>query len=514
MSEKPNESKSLFTEWLEKLQQESWQLELLISGFALFGIYSSRVLIKDLSFYIENNISGELNALAFLILFIIKSGWIIFFVNLIIHVILRGLWIGAIGLRYVSQEIDYDCLNYSEVFTNYLKKKVGSYDDFIEKLEKICSVIFAFTFLLFALFVSLVFFTIPIILVRIVLETFLDSLELNMIVGFFAIFYSGLGFLVFIDLVTLGGFKRIKDQSISKIYLYIYRFYSFVTLSNFYRPLLFNFIDNSYTKKLFYLSIPYIFFIISGNAFFENTFNPFMPDEKTLRKGGLILEDGKYDDLRLTKLQEYPNEERKMVKTHLPKISLEHYHIKDKFSSVFYRIDKDVIDILEKSNKAKPYKSRGLSFALFGNDYENDKKYSQIEKQKGDALAKLYISRRTLEKASKKNKVDSINILIEKTANKYDALLSNNKKQKAEKTLNLIKEQYELSIADQIVKYENCFFYYHPHYNEQGIKCIFATDSLKSGSHLVKIKFLEFDKMPDNSFELSKDSISLPILKY
>jgi hypothetical protein len=368
--------------------------------------------------------------------------------------------------------------------------------------------------LLFALFVSLVFFTIPIILFRIVLEPFLDSLELNMIVGFFAIFYSGLGFLVFIDLVTLGGFKRIKDQSISKIYLYIYRFYSFITLSNFYRPLLFNFIDNSYTKKLFYLSIPYIFFIIIGHAFFENTFNPFMPDEKTLRKGGLILEDGTYDDLRLTKLQEYPNEERKMVKAHLPKISLEHYHIKDKFSSVFYRIDKDVIDILEKSNKAKPYKSRGLSFALFGNSHENDKKYRQIEKQKGEALAKLYISRRTLEKASKKNKVDSINLLIEKTTNKYNTLLSNNKKQKAEKILNLIKEQYELSIADQILKYENCFFYYHPHYNEQGIKCIFATDSLKSGSHLVKIKFLEFDKMPDNSFELSKDSISLPILKY
>jgi hypothetical protein len=36
-----HDSKSVFKEWLEKLQQESWQLELLISGFVAFGIYSA-----------------------------------------------------------------------------------------------------------------------------------------------------------------------------------------------------------------------------------------------------------------------------------------------------------------------------------------------------------------------------------------------------------------------------------------------------------------------------------------
>ncbi len=34
-------SRSFFKEWLEKLQQESWQLELIISGFALYGVYNS-----------------------------------------------------------------------------------------------------------------------------------------------------------------------------------------------------------------------------------------------------------------------------------------------------------------------------------------------------------------------------------------------------------------------------------------------------------------------------------------
>ena len=43
-------------------------------------------------------------------------------INLILHVVLRGLWIGAIGLRYVSSEIDYEALNYGKRFTKYLQK--------------------------------------------------------------------------------------------------------------------------------------------------------------------------------------------------------------------------------------------------------------------------------------------------------------------------------------------------------------------------------------------------------
>ena len=115
------ESKSIFKEWLEKLQQESWQLELLISGFAIFGIYSARSLITDFYFFKENEVIGEIGVFVGLVGFIFKTGWLIFFINLLVHVILRGLWIGAIGLRYVSQEIDYDSLGYSERFTSFLK---------------------------------------------------------------------------------------------------------------------------------------------------------------------------------------------------------------------------------------------------------------------------------------------------------------------------------------------------------------------------------------------------------
>jgi len=73
----------------------------------------------------------------FRVLNTVKIFLFIMIFNLIIHIVLRGLWIGALGLRYVSGEIDYDNLNYSEKFTNYLKKKVGSFDNYIWKVRKL-----------------------------------------------------------------------------------------------------------------------------------------------------------------------------------------------------------------------------------------------------------------------------------------------------------------------------------------------------------------------------------------
>ena len=52
---KEKDNKNIFTEWLEKLQQESWQLELLISGFALFGIWESRDILESFTNFLAVN---------------------------------------------------------------------------------------------------------------------------------------------------------------------------------------------------------------------------------------------------------------------------------------------------------------------------------------------------------------------------------------------------------------------------------------------------------------------------
>ena len=194
--------KNIFKEWLEKLQQESWQLELLISGFAIVGIYAARTTIKNLEIFQEMYLFDETGRLASTFILVLQKGWWIF------------LWIGTIGLRYVSGEINYDQFRYSDRVTHYLKTKVGSYDDFIENLERLCSVIFAYTFLLFLLFFSMMVFFMEIGFIGVVGQKIIGedpaSMQaLSMFIGVYLI----LGIVVFIDLVTSVALKGSKKNT-------------------------------------------------------------------------------------------------------------------------------------------------------------------------------------------------------------------------------------------------------------------------------------------------------------
>jgi len=110
-------TKPEFKKLLQKLQEESWQLELLISGFAIFGLFTAIPIISE-NFNDAQN-SQQIYKFVVLLIALISCSILIF--NLLLHVLLRGLWIGALGLRYVSGDIDYDSLKYSQKFTKYLK---------------------------------------------------------------------------------------------------------------------------------------------------------------------------------------------------------------------------------------------------------------------------------------------------------------------------------------------------------------------------------------------------------
>ncbi len=102
-----------FKKLLQKLQEESWQLELLISGFAIFGLFTA---LEPLELNLIES-QKEQQIYKFVISLIAYASCGILLFNLLIHVLLRGLWIGALGLRYVSGDIDYESLKYSPKFT-------------------------------------------------------------------------------------------------------------------------------------------------------------------------------------------------------------------------------------------------------------------------------------------------------------------------------------------------------------------------------------------------------------
>jgi hypothetical protein len=241
-----------FKKLLQKLQEESWQLELIISGFAIFGLFSAFGELK----IALNTAQSEEQVYASIFFTVALVSCIILIFNLLLHVILRGLWIGALGLRYVSGDIDYEALNYSPKFTKYLNKKIGSFDKYIATLENYCSIIFAISFLLIFYVMAL---TLCIVTVAIIGNYVISNESFNetwrQAIGIPLLLFILLGMLLtFIDFITLGWLK--KNKLISKFYFPIYWLFSFLTLSFLYRPLLYNFLDNKFGRRISLLLFP------------------------------------------------------------------------------------------------------------------------------------------------------------------------------------------------------------------------------------------------------------------
>ncbi len=257
-----------FRKLLDSLQQQSWELELIISGFAIFGLFTA---YEPLRIGVENA-QNEQQIYQFVLLLVAFIACSILLFNLLLHVVLRGLWIGALGLRYVSGDIEFDKLNYSDQFKNYLQKKIVSFDRYIGNLENYCSVLFAISFLLIFHVLAL---TIIVLSIALVANFVLDNDELpkwlSNWIGIPLIVFICLGMLfTFIDFITQGLLKR--NKWVSKIYFPFYWVFSFLTLSFLYRPLVYNFLDNRFGKRIIYFLTPiYIFILMLSGLEYRNS---------------------------------------------------------------------------------------------------------------------------------------------------------------------------------------------------------------------------------------------------
>lgn len=493
-----------FKEWLEILQQESWQLELLISGLALIGIWSSRGLLLEVDYYLQVNSYGDAENMAKFFVSILWFSWAIFLTNLLIHIIVRGMWIGAIGLRYVSGDIDFDELNYSKTFTDYYQKKIVSYDHFIEKLERFSSVIFSFTFLLF--FMLLSFFTSLFIVIFVgnIIGYFTDnSTSSGMIYGLLFALYGFFGLIVFVDFLTLGGLKKVKDPGFSKVYLWIYRFFSFISLSFLYRPILLNFIDNSYTRRLFFISIPYALLIIFGfNFYFERyayipSFNEtgskrFYTDQNT-------VDWNFYDDLRAVRQdKDHLSFSRK---NKIQVASLSAYEYERDEASIFLEYEKEDSDILKKKlPEITPYKKVGFGHNSFSRK-EKDENYNALESHEIKEILFMLSVTNNEEQFDYldlfKDKLnyyqqfgpehqDSLRTLIKQA---HLAQEIEYRRNKSETIKDGLLELYSIQVDG--IEYRdsmNCKFYTHENMGEKGLLCYFSIKQLSHGEHLIRLK--------------------------
>jgi len=286
-----------FKKLLDSLQQQSWELELIISGFAIFGLFTAYEPLRIETVNAEN----QQQIYRFVVYLILQISCSILLFNLLLHVILRGLWIGSLGLRYVSGDIEFEKLRYSERFTKYLQKRIVSFDRYIANLENYCSVLFAISFLLIFYVLAMTMIILSIVLVaNFVIESDYLPEGLSSILGVVLIIFIITGMtLTFIDFLTQGWLKRKKW--ISRIYFPIYWVFSFLTLSFLYGPLVYNFLDNRFGRRLILLLVPiYIAILMITSLEYRNS-NYLEKDEQSSSTfankenyADMLVEDGDF----------------------------------------------------------------------------------------------------------------------------------------------------------------------------------------------------------------------------
>ena len=143
----PQESKH--RKFLEELNEQSWNPELIISGFALYATLQLPDWIEQLYnqyyFHFQTDSSAGNEYLPILISAVLMSITQILSIAFITHFILRAFWVGYLGVLSVyPQGIDFESIStYGDYGKNKLKEKMENLDSLALKLERASSVVFA-----------------------------------------------------------------------------------------------------------------------------------------------------------------------------------------------------------------------------------------------------------------------------------------------------------------------------------------------------------------------------------
>tara|TARA_B110000091_G_scaffold60357_1_gene66189 strand:+ start:384 stop:1769 length:1386 start_codon:yes stop_codon:yes gene_type:complete len=261
--------------WFEKVRVNSWEVEILIVACILaflFNIpnsldnYILQLKVSDHSDFrgfdkgSNNSVWYRIGAFKSLIIlglmFCIETTKITF----CIYIFLRGFWVSAIGISSVFPKgISLKELNFSSRFHKLLPQ--DTFDDFIVRIDNICSSIFGLGFLIALLFFSMIFysvvssaFTIPIWYI----------FEGHLLAKYVIFFLMGLGLIFFLDILLLGLFKKIKWKVFSYPYSWVYKLLRVVTLFFIYESMYYLYISNVRLRVILFFWLSFIIIILTS----------------------------------------------------------------------------------------------------------------------------------------------------------------------------------------------------------------------------------------------------------
>ncbi len=284
--------------WLSSLERDSWQLELVISGVVIFLLLAaySPLLGLERSVLIAANSEYSVSYALAVLYYTTRAVYFGVLLVFIGHLLLRGLWIAAIGLRSVSGNYDFEALALRAPYDNWLRGRLGSFDDYISRLEARSSVAFSFGFLVLFLLMS--------VGIAVVATDLAQEVAARMIGWGFAAFlkyvFIVLGAIYVVDFITLGWIKRIPV--LGKVWWPVYRVIGWLILAGLYRPFYYNLIDHPYGRRPVQL-LPAIVFLALVLSALQPFHSPYYPVDSSTK----TVEAALYDDSRAPYALEYFN---------------------------------------------------------------------------------------------------------------------------------------------------------------------------------------------------------------
>lgn len=228
--------------WIKSLYQRSWEMELIICGFAIFLLLqvndSFDYAHQWLNYYVDadSSIMHPLIKISLIITSIAVKTSLIF---LIINLIFRAYWIALIGMLS-SIKKPYGQFKFSSNRKQNLAqiKKARSIVNHIKAVDDLGSQIFSIAFLFIGYFTSALVMLLELAVIIFVV-TYFDKHQLPMIeVAYFVLVgFSVLMLLYFFDLIFNGCISKISSNKFNRPYRHFERFMRYASLYFFYEKL-------------------------------------------------------------------------------------------------------------------------------------------------------------------------------------------------------------------------------------------------------------------------------------
>lgn len=261
--EKENINKNISKEpsngWIQRLKEESWEAELLVSAIAIFGTFK----LFDIVSWATNFFIDVLNPNQYFIAyFIVTFGLLavsMLAVMFVIHFVLRAYWIGLVGLNSVFPDYSIEDSVYSKIYTKKILEVLPKLKESIQKTDELCSVIFSAAFTLLFMYAYMSLFASVYLFVYNLLSKYIASYILLIPAGFFT-------FCLFLQMIItlISNLKVNKEkEKIQTITFKINKFVSMLTFGPLYKSILqITMIFGSNFKKkksLVYLVLSFVF---------------------------------------------------------------------------------------------------------------------------------------------------------------------------------------------------------------------------------------------------------------